>query len=208
MTCAVISVSYRRCPGLQSDALLARDGEHGGVVQEVLELHDRLQYPPEVIGAHEPGGAEPPHGVDVDGEAALAELEPRHLAAREPTDELLVHVPERDHGGPQLVHGRLHALGLEHEEHHLGLLGAQAQRQRVPRLVRQDGEAGGHVGGGGRERQALALAQVRRRDVQQPQQLQRRRPPHRERLHDELAPEPDALHVGARLEVRRLLRAA
>jgi hypothetical protein len=203
----LLSVSHR-CPGLQGDALLARDGEHGCVVQEVLELDDGLQHPPEVVGAHEPGGAEPAHGVDVDGEAALAELEARHLAAREAADEPPVDVPERGDGGPQAVHGRLHGLGLEHEERRLGLVGAQAQRQRVPRLVRQDGEARGHVGGGGRERQALALAQVRRRDAQQPQQLQGRRPPHRERLHDELAPEPDALHVAARLEVRRLLRAA
>jgi hypothetical protein len=189
-------------PGLQGDALLAGHGEHGGVIQEILELHHGLEYPPEVVGAHEAGGAEAADGVDVDGEAALPELEPGHLAAGEPPDELLVDVAERDHGRPELVDGGLHALGLEHEEHHLGLLGAQPQRERVPRLVRQDGEAGGHVRRGGRERQALALAQVRRRDVQQPEQLQRRRPPHRERLHDELAAEPHPLHLPARLEVR------
>ncbi|KAF6985007.1 hypothetical protein CFC21_002931 [Triticum aestivum] len=197
-------------PGLQGDAPLTGHGEHGGVVQEVLELHHGLQYPPEVVGAHEAGGAQPAHGVDVDGEAPLPELEARHLAAGEAADELLVHVPERDHGRPQLVHGRLHGLRLEHEEHHLGLLGAEAERERVPRLVRQDGEAGGHVGGGGRERQALQLAQERRRDVQQPEQLQRRRATHRERLDDELPAEADALHVAARLEarLRRRRRAA
>jgi hypothetical protein len=51
-------------------------------------------------------------------------------------------VAERDDARPR----RLHGGGLEDEHGGLGVLGAQTQSERVPRVVRQDGEVCRDVG--------------------------------------------------------------
>lgn len=194
------------------NAPLPREREHGGVVQEVLELGDGLDDRPELLGAREPAGSGGPDGVDVEGDAALAELEARHLRrARGGAEEALANVPERQHLRPGGVGGGLHGGGLEDEDGGLGVLGAEAEREGVPRVVRQDGEVGRDVRRGRRrERQLrplalvllLLLGGVGDGDAEQVRQLERRGAAHGERARDELRAEAEARHVGARLEVR------
>ena len=80
--------------GLESDAFLAGESEHGGVIEEILECNDGGEDGTEVFGAGEPGGTETANGVEVEGEAALAELETGELAAGEGTNKLLVDIAE------------------------------------------------------------------------------------------------------------------
>nr|TKW28616.1 hypothetical protein SEVIR_3G339900v2 [Setaria viridis] len=192
------------------DAPLAREREHGGVVQEVLEPGDGLHDGPELVGPREPAGAGGPDGVDVEGDAALAELEPRHLGrAGRRADEAAADVAERDDARPRGVRGGLHGGGLEDEDGGLGVLGAQPQRQGVPRVVRQDGEVGRDVRRRRRrERQRVPRGRGRGaggggvRGAEEVRELERGRAAHGERARDELRAEAEALDVRARREER------
>jgi hypothetical protein len=199
--------AHRRSGGGDVDAPLARQREHSGMVQEVLEPGDGLDDGPELVGAREPARAGGPDGVDVEGDAALAELEPRHLGrARRRADEAAADVPERDDARPRCVRCGLHGGGLEDEDGGLGVLGAQPQREGVPRVVRQDGEVGRDVRRRRRrERQRVpgggAGAGGGRR-AEEVRELERGRAAHGERARDELRAEAEALDVRARREER------
>lgn len=140
---------------LEADAPLARQSEHGGVIEEVLECHHRLENRPQIIGTGEAGSSQSPHGIHVERQAAFSELKPRHFASPESADELLVHVSKRNRRRPDSVDGGLHGLRLEHKDCNFGLFGAQAEGEGVPSVVSQDGEVGGEVHGGGGEGEAV-----------------------------------------------------
>ena len=192
------------------DAPLSGEREHGGVVEEVLEPGDGLDDGAELVGAREPARAGGADGVDVEGDAALAELEARHLGLpRRRADEAASDVAERDDARPRRVRRGLHGGGLEDEHGGLGVLGAQAQGERVPRVVRQDGEVGRDVG----RRRRRERQRVRggggggggggaRRGAEEVRELERRGAAHGERPRDELRAEAEALDVRARREVR------
>lgn len=177
-----------------ADTPLLRQGEHRGVIDEILERHDRLQYTFQIISADKPYIPNPPHGVDVEGDAALPELESRHLAAREAADQLLIDVAERDLGWPEALDGGAHGLGLEDEHDDLGFFGAEAEGECVPGVVREDGEVGGEVRRGGGERRA------RGRESEEAEELEGAGTADGEGFDDELAAEAEAFHVGGRLE--------
>lgn len=185
------------------DAPLPRQREHGGVVQEVLELGDGLDDGPELVGAGEAAGAGGARGVDVEGDAALAELEPRHLRrAGRRADEAPPGVAERDDLRPRGVGGGLHGGGLEDEHRGLGVPGAEAQREGVPRVVRQDGEVGRDVRRRRRRERQRRLPLPLVGDAEEVRELERRGAAHGERAGDELGAEPEPLHVAARPEQR------
>ncbi|KAF8776668.1 hypothetical protein HU200_003394 [Digitaria exilis] len=200
----------RRHGGGDIDAPLSREREHGGVVEEVLEPSDGLDDGPELVGAREPAGSGGPDGVDVEGDAPLAELEPRHLRrAGRRADEAAADVAERDNARPRGGGGGLHGGRLEDEHGRLGVLGAEPQRQGVPRVVRQDGEVrrdvrrrrrrerqrvprgGGAAGGGGGGGSGGA---------EEVGELEGGGAADGERAGDELRAEAEALDVGARRE--------
>ncbi|KAG2621562.1 hypothetical protein PVAP13_3NG254624, partial [Panicum virgatum] len=171
----------------------------------VLEPGDGLDDGPELVGAREPARAGGPDGVDVEGDAALAELEPRHLwRARRREDEAAADVAERGDARPRGVRGSLHGGGLEDEDGGLGVLGAQPQRQGVPRVVRQDGEVGRDVRRRRRrERQRVPGGGAGGgRRAEEVRELERGRAAHGERARDELRAEAEALDVRARREQR------
>lgn len=179
---------------------MGRQSEHRSEVDEVLESRNRLKNPSQIVDAAKPSNSCSPDRKHVERQAPFTELEPRQLATGEPSDQLLVHVPQRDHGRPQPVDGGLHGLGLENEDHELGLVRAEPEREGAPCALRQDGEVGGHVRGRGGERVAPARAQLARRRIDEPRQLDRGGPPHGEGLHHHLAAESDSFDVAARLE--------
>ncbi|KAF8667539.1 hypothetical protein HU200_052737 [Digitaria exilis] len=197
----------RRHGGGDIDAPLSREREHGGVVEEVLEPSDGLDDGPELVGAREPAGSGGPDGVDVEGDAPLAELEPRHLRrAGRRADEAAADVAERDDARPRGVRGGLHGGGLEDEHGRLGVLGAEPQRQGVPRVVRQDGEVGRDVRRRRRrERQRVAGDSAGAGaggggGAEEVGELERGGAADGEGAGDELRAEAEALDVGARRE--------
>lgn len=137
------------------NASLVWHGKHSSVIQEIFELHHRLQNSPQILRTGETKVPNSPHGEDIESDAPFSELEPRHFTTIETLYELLVHLTKCYLRGPCSIHSNLHGLCFKHKDDNLGFLGSKAECQGVPCLVCQDGEVGGQECGGGRERGLL-----------------------------------------------------
>ena len=168
------------------------------MIQEVLQSNDRLQNRPQIFDTRESQTADSPDCINIERQTPFSELKPCHFASGQTPYEPLVDLSKRNLRRPEAVdRGRPHRLRLEHEEQDLALLGAQPQRERVPRVVGQDREVGWEIGNRRRKGGFVVFGWREREELEE---LQGPGAADREGLDDELAAETDAFYVGASLE--------
>lgn len=166
------------------------------------ELGDGLDDGPELVGAGEAAGAGGARGVDVEGDAALAELEPRHLRrAGRRADE----APPASPSGTTCGHAasaaafmaadsKTNTAALEFLVPRPSVRVCHAWCARMAKLVGMYAVVVGANASG-----APAASRRRRGGGAE---LERRGAAHGERAGDELGAEPEPLHVAARPEQR------